>query len=168
MNASAVLAALLTSIWVWRDWRITQESDTAVSRKATDKYYEQKKITDPSILTSLVNTPKKQPHGKPIISKTSTFVAQRVSDILRLSIQRPNSTALRLTWSAELLRTSLDMWESERIILSISNRTVFLDHDMADVVSFSTYEDGILNITTGFLLQGEVDLPSWQPLHAYL
>ena len=168
MNTAAVLAALLTSIWVWKDWRIAQPRSTTETRVATDKYYEQKKIVDPSLPVNPLNVLEKRPHGRSMNSKTPTFIAQRISDLLRLSIGQPNRTALRVTWSTDLLRTSLDMWESERIVIAISDRMTFMESGIADAVSFSTYEGGVLTITTGFLLQGELDLPSWQPLHAYL
>ena len=168
LNIAAILAALLTSIWVWKDWHVSQEGRLTEVVDLSTPCYRQKKIADINALPMESKWSGKRQRGTSITSKTPNFVAQRISDILSISIEQPNPTAMNTAWSTELLRTSLNMWNSGQTVLTISSRANLVDFGFPDAASFSTYEDGILYITTGFLLQSELDLPSWQPLHAYL
>lgn len=168
LNTAAILAALFTSIWVWKDWRITQTDSLAYSGERPTTCYRQENISDSSALNLESRPPIKRHRGSSVTSKTPTFVAQRISDILDISLAQPNRTALMTAWSTQLLETAKKLWASGQIVLNISSRSNMIDSGFGDAASFSTLEDGTLHITTGFLPQLEIDSPAWQPLHAYL
>ncbi|KAK3938628.1 putative glycosyl transferase [Diplogelasinospora grovesii] len=164
LDIAAIMAAMLTSIWAWRDFtKIATEERV----KVTSHCWIQPRLCGPD---SLEETSQLQnPPATLITAKSPAFVAQRVPDLLRSGLkQQLLRHESAVSWWRPLLETALEMWLENRIHIMLTSRTNFLDGGLDNIISFSKLQDSTLQITVGLLGEEEMKLPSWQPLSAQI
>lgn len=169
-NSAAVLAALGTSLWSWRDWSAPRKSEVT----EVENYYEpnvwlQRKIcADSSVETEMPSSQMRGIVGTTVKCGDGSFVSEKVSQFLKDALDNPNGTAKSALWSKKLLQEASSLWSRRKIHVVVVGREQFSRAGLEDVWSFSQFNAGTLEITAGFVENSELRLPSWQNLLANL
>ncbi|KAF3761887.1 family 4 glycosyltransferase [Cryphonectria parasitica EP155] len=176
LNSASLLAAALTTFFVWKDLHMRDSTRTssllqtgAGADAAAANCWTQPRLSNPSMAvseTAEVVAWKNLP-GNKVTSASHSLICERIAELLRLSISQPNQHAQNAAWSEDVLKVALEMWKAGHIELNLSTRTAFIDRGLGSSMSFSRYDGNMLEISTGYLLEDEVDVPTWQPLLAY-
>lgn len=168
LNTSSLLAAALTTFFVWKDIHIQNAPKTQSLANASD-CWTQPRLSNPSMAvaeTAEIVKWKDLPGTKVNVNSTA-LICERVSELLRLGLAQPNQHAQNAAWSEDIIKNAFDMWSAGRIQLNLSTRTAFIDMGFGSSMSFSRYDGHLLEIATGYLLPDEIDVLTWQPLLAY-
>lgn len=168
LNSASLLAAGLTTFFVWKDLHIQKHSKNDQSANSSN-CWTQPRLSNPSMAVSETAevVPWKNVPGHKVAVDSSALISERIPELLQSSIAQPNQHAQNAAWSEDVLKVALEMWKAGRIELNISTRTDFIDMGFGSSMSFSRYDGDVLEISTGYLLDDEVDVPTWQPLLAY-
>ncbi|PSR81532.1 hypothetical protein BD289DRAFT_462063 [Coniella lustricola] len=169
LNVAALGAAGLTTFFVWKDLHIQDKDHHALAGGDNGTCWTQPRLSSPSMSVSETAeiVPWKSLPGKKVTVHSASMMGERIAELLRVSIAQPNQHAHNAAWSEDVLKVALEMWKAGRIELNISTRTAFIDSGFGSSMSFSRYDTSTLEISTGYLLEDEVDVPTWQPLLAY-
>lgn len=169
LNTASLSAASLTTFFVWKDLHIQKPKNRKQSANNAATCWTQPRLSNPSMAVSETAevVPWKNLPGTKCNVDTNAIISERIPELLRLAIAQPNSHAQNAAWSEDVIKVALEMWKAGRIELNLSTRTAFIDRGFGSSMSFSRYDGNILEISTGYLLDDEVDVPTWQPLLAY-
>lgn len=169
LNVASLLAAAVTTFFVWVDPHISNYNQKSRKEAGASTCWTQPRLSDPSMSVSETAevVPWKSLPGNKVSVASSTLICERIPELLRLSVSQPNEHAQNAAWSEDVLKVALEMWKSGRIELNLSTRTAFINRGFGSSMSFSRYDGNVLEISTGYLLEDEVDVPTWQPLLAY-
>lgn len=170
VNVAALMSAGLTTFFVWVDLHIDRSKDKKSQiANGADTCWTQPRLSNPSMAVSETSevVPWKKVPGNKVTVDSNALICERIPELLRLAIAQPNQHAQNAAWSEDVVKVALDMWKARRIELNLSTRTAFIDMGFGSSMSFSRYDGDILEISTGYLLEDEVDVPTWQPLLAY-
>lgn len=169
LNVASLLAAAMTTFFVWKDVHIQKPNTNAPSANGVATCWTQPRLSDPSMSVSETAevVPWKYLPGTKASVSSNTLICERIPELLRLSVAQPNQHAQNAAWSEDVVKVALEMWKAGRIELNLSTRTAFIEMGFGSSMSFSRYDGQVLEISTGFLLEDEVDVPTWQPLLAY-
>jgi len=96
------------------------------------------------------------------------MISQRITAILKDSLENPNDFSRTTPWSTDLLTYAIGMWLTESIVLNVTTRRTMAQYGLKDTVSFSSWDSGVLRITAGFLEEAEMNDANWNPLSALL
>jgi hypothetical protein len=169
MDVAAVSAALLTSIWVWKDFHFRESKGTVHATRSAEKCLKQPRLADAGFAGSKEEIVEwKALPGRSIKCETPVFLARRIEELLDLSVQEPNDNCSKAPWSLEVLEVAQEMWAAGKIVITLSTNGAFAEAGFDDAFSFSKYDGITLEITAGFLGETELHHSSWGPLHAYL
>lgn len=169
LNSAAIMAAVLTTCFVWKDLHIQKRPSKAQAGEGSSTCWTQPRLSNPSMIvseTSEVATWTEIP-GKKVTAASSHLICDRIPVLLRLGIDQPNVHAQNAAWSEDVIKVALEMWKAGRIQINLSTRTAFIDMGFGSSMSFSRYDGNVLEISTGYLLEDEINVPTWQPLLAY-
>lgn len=169
LNTAAIMAAVLTTFFVWKDLHIQKPARKNLAPSGDSTGWTQPRLSNPSMAvseTSEVATWKDLP-GNKVTVNSSNLICERIPELLRLAVGQPNVHAQNAAWSEDVLKVALEMWKAGRIELNLSTRTSFIEMGFGSSMSFSRYDGNMLEISTGYLLEDEINVPTWQPLLAY-
>lgn len=169
LNTSAILAAVLTTGFVWKDLHVQNQARGAQTGDGPSTCWTQPRLSNPSMVvseTSEVATWKEIP-GTKVSALSNHPICDKVPVLLRLGVDQPNAHAQNAVWSEDVIKVALEMWKAGRIEINLSTRTDFIDMGFGSSMSISRYDGNILEISTGYLLQDEINVTTWQPLLAY-
>jgi len=169
MNVSAICAAVFTFIWAWKDFQMPfTKADSADGIGGDDSLCKQRLLTadkdsseasEPSTSWRVVGA------GAKVVAGDYSSIAKSVSDIL----QRASGGALvvqsTITWSTEVLQTTINLWNNQKASVSLVGREAFARAGLQDCCSISRVDAaGRLHITIGLFGETELRLPSWKAL----
>lgn len=168
-NLAAVMAAVGTLLWAWKDWSSPAQSESSRIESSQDPIYVQARLSAQTS-TSVCVTPEQARSfkGTTVIDEDGSFVAREISKHLRSSLATPSRFSKDAPWSGRLLFAASTMWTDRHIVVTVVTRQHFVLNGLQDLSSFSQMRNGILEITVGFLGDAELHRPSWQPLLAHL
>ncbi|KUI69718.1 hypothetical protein VM1G_05039 [Cytospora mali] len=169
LNTAAIMAAVLTTCFVWKDLHIQKRPDKSQAGDGPSTCWTQPRLSNPSMTvseTSEVATWKDIPGSKVTVS-SSHLICDRIPVLLRLGIDQPNAHAQNAAWSEDVIKVALEMWKAGRIAINLSTRTAFIDMGFGNSMSISRYDGNVLEISMGYLLEDEISVSTWQPLLAY-
>ncbi|CAI6086454.1 unnamed protein product [Clonostachys chloroleuca] len=170
-NVAAVLAAIGTTLWSWKDWSSpTLKDDMDESSDPNDpQMFIQTGLSAEANSAVKVSMAKLNSlKGTTLVDDNGSFTSSEVAKLLRKSMEEPNMHSSAASWSDTLLQRTVSLWTERRIIVTIASRQQFVRLGMEDIVSVSQVKPGTLEIAVGFLGDSEVHRPSWQPLLASL
>ncbi|KAJ4420671.1 hypothetical protein N0V82_004237 [Gnomoniopsis sp. IMI 355080] len=169
LNVASLSAAGLTTFFVFKDLHIQKPKTKKQAANNAATCWTQPRLSNPSMSVSETAevVPWKNLPGNKINVDTSAVISERIPELLRLAMAQPNAHAQNAAWSEDVIKVALEMWKAGRIELNLSTRTSFIDRGFGSSMSFSRYDGTLLEISTGYLLEDEVDVPTWQPLLAY-
>jgi hypothetical protein len=169
---ASLSAAILTTFWVHKSPHAPTPSKPEKETKLKmSSFKSQTRIgAELSVQHLSPSSPLPTSAMHQFISSDKSPVSRRISELLTLASEKPNFFASEATWSKSLLQTAVDRWTTGHIIVSLGNRQLFIECDVEDSWSISELENGVLNITVGFLSAPEVDAykDRWHQALAYL
>jgi len=169
LDVAALLAAGLSSIWVWFDFHLPKTTSQSTVAPPSHGRFEQKRLIGDSHGAVFAETPALPDiHGFRVTWGTQVETASKITSLLKASLDQPNEYSKATTWSKGLLESTLGMWLTESIILNVTTRRRMEQHGLPDVLSFSFWDSGVLRITAGFLDDEETASVEWQQLLAAL
>lgn len=169
LNTASLLAAALTTFFVWKDLHLETPKRTSRTANGASTCWTQPRLSNPSMAVSETSevVPWKNLPGSKVNVDSNTLICERIPELLSLGVAQPNQHAQNAVWSEDVLKVALEMWKAGRIELNLSTRTAFIEQGFGSSMSFSRYDGNVLEISTGYLLEDEIDVPTWQPLLAY-
>lgn len=167
-NTAAVLAAIGTSLYTWKDWTAPATSLVSKPSEKQDDVSVQRRFASEESIHTKVPTfaMRKTFSGSKVWSDDGKPTSKKVTEMLRLSLEDPNELMLKTSWAVELVRTARDMWADRKLTVKIVSREDFVREGLSDLCSFASQEGTALQITVGFMAEAELSLPAWQPLLA--
>lgn len=169
-NVAAVLAAVGTFAWCWKDWSSPLGADALPSpTNDLSPIWEQRRLNveyDDAPRSSYRRS--RTITGATVKQHDGSFIAQKIAQLLQASIEEPNRISQATSWSTQLIQRCNEMWEDQSIHLTVSTWEEFNQAGLAHAFSYSQQSDSLLHITVGFLGKSELKLPVWQPLLATL
>lgn len=167
-NVAGLLAAVGTSICAWRDSTI--DSDPSQNKTDGNGVFTQNKITVED--SSNINLSKSDVFHKLDCPRTSfgdsSAMSDRITDILRMSLQEPGSDGHHIDWSPTLLQSVQDMWVQKKLVIQMSHSEDFSRNGLEAFTSFSYIDADILCVGFGGMGKAEHQLPAWQPMLAIM
>ena len=169
-NLAAVLAALGTLLFAWKDWSSPEQKEEQGLLAAHDSpvYVQARLSTETSTSVAIPPAKAKAFKGTVVVAEDGSFVAREILKHLRNSLATPNKISKDAAWSGRLLLAASTMWADHLITVTVVTRQHFVLNGLKDVTSFSQMKNGVLEVTVGFLGDAELHRPSWQPLLAQL
>lgn len=169
-NVAGVLAASGTLLWSWRDWSSPARTGAPITSSSPKPHIAaQRKISADPIMSNFASPDDVQKiRGATVSSQDGSFVAQEVSQLLRSSLSSPNAISVAAHWADRLLKTSLNMWDSRALTVTVASREEFIRAGLGHIWSFSQCVGETLEVTIGFLGHEELRSTSWQPQLATL
>jgi len=169
LDVAALLAAALSSVWVWFDFHLPNVANQATVAPPSHGHFEQKRLLGETNGLVPAETPALPDiNGFRVTWGTQVETAPKITALLKASLEQPNDYSKAAAWSKGLLESTLGMWLTESIVLNITTRRRMEQHGLPDVLSFSFWDSGVLRITAGMLDDAETASVEWQPLLAAL
>ncbi|KAH6896747.1 hypothetical protein B0T10DRAFT_506131 [Thelonectria olida] len=168
-NTAAVLAAIGTSLWTWKDWTAPSSSRSGPGPRNQGKsLFVQRRFSAEGSIHSKAPTlaMRKGFSGSKVWSEDGKPASKRITELLRFSLEEPNHLAQNTPWATKVVRTARDMWAGRKITVKIVCRDEFCREGLNDISSFSSHEGTVLQLTVGFMGEAELSLPAWKPLLA--
>jgi hypothetical protein len=160
LTISSVLAATLTTVWVWIDPELQPlTAPGEAPENNTSNFVSQLKLgTEANTRVINNNLALAASNGPKLEYSDKSEITERITELLQLAIDRPNALYLKAEFPSRLLMTALNMWMSGNIVITVSNRQLFAKAGLDDSWSFSEYCDGKIRVTAGFLEECEIQL----------
>ncbi|KAH6983617.1 hypothetical protein BKA56DRAFT_672274 [Ilyonectria sp. MPI-CAGE-AT-0026] len=164
-NTAAVLAAIGTSLWAWKDWsapspvRKRSKSRTGEPTVFVQHRYSAEESMHEKIPSSGL---RKTFSGLKLWSEDGKISSAEITKLLARSLEKPNKIASSASFSAKLLTTALNMWSDRKIIVKVTSREDFAQAGLAEISAFSSQEGSVLQLTVGFMGEAESSLSAWQ------
>lgn len=169
-NLAALLAALGTSYFAWRD-----ETKTDVLASLNDEDEGQKIILRTKLNAEGTDRMEVTANVVPDLVVNYTIqhdngsgVSGQLGKLLQLTSQDPSHHARSVEWSDSLVRRAMDMWQTQQAVVTISTSESFYDNGLDKVSSLSYTRSGVLHVVIGQLGGTDSMLPAWQPIVAAL
>ena len=171
-NVAAVLAALGTLLWTWKDWASPPQKDEQEAHDAVEGGHiscQTKLSTESSTCAAKLSVAQAQAiRGTVVTCDDGSFVGREVLVLLRAALQSPNAYSQNAAWSARILQTAIAMWTERKISVMVASRQQFVRNGLQELWSFGQHRGSGIDITVGYLGDEEVRKPSWQQLLASL
>ncbi|KAB5559938.1 glycosyl transferase [Coniochaeta sp. 2T2.1] len=170
LDIATVLTACLTSVWVVFDFG-RSKIDNASGDTQTGGQSRQKRLGNGVQSHVTAPEPSCELHIQGIVqitSASSVELAQRITLLLKRSLECPNGYARAASWSKVLLSRALEAWLRGDVAINVVNRSDMVRHGHGGSHSFCVWDAGVLHITAGFLEEAEIMSVQWQELLAEL
>lgn len=172
LDIASLVGAVLTCIWAWKDPDLQPVPFASVTpEKDTLKIWSQGRLGVGDTPQVSFNRPTLENIiGIQITSSDNSAVAQRITELLTLAIERPNVFSSEITWSRKLIEKTIEIWLRGSIVITLASRQSFTEARLQDSWAISEYENGLLRVTAGFLDKTEVELfhGKWHQALAYM
>ncbi|CAG7564503.1 unnamed protein product [Fusarium equiseti] len=164
-NLAALLAALGTSYFAWRDETKTDviapsdngtnERDIIIQSKLNSEGTDEMRVTADVVSDLVINYTIQHGNG--------SGLSDQLEGLLQLTSQDPSHHARSVEWSDSLIRRAMHMWQTQQAAITISTSESFYDNGLGKISSFSFTRSGILHVVVGHLGGTDSMLPAWQP-----
>ncbi|KAK7432311.1 hypothetical protein QQZ08_001258 [Neonectria magnoliae] len=167
-NTAAVLAAIGTSLWTWKDWTAPTPAHARSGGDDLARVFVQHRFSADESMLAKIPDPgmRKAFSGSKIWNEDGKSTSKKIMDLLQLSLDRPSEVSKDASWSTEILTTALSLWSNRKITVKIVSREDFYRAGLGEIGAFSSQEGSVLQLTVGFMGEAELSLPAWQPLLA--
>ncbi|KAK0733184.1 hypothetical protein B0T26DRAFT_808046 [Lasiosphaeria miniovina] len=169
LNIAAILAALLTCVWVLRKPESISSSDSDPTSDKT-KFWVQRRLTESrgcTVASSRGYTAASSKAewqaipGVLVSFQDSSPVASKTTELLESAKDRSANHAGCVRWADDVLKSAVELWTEGRIRATVCSASSFSDADLEGFVSFSKYDGGTLHINFGLFGEDELAAASW-------
>lgn len=160
LNIAAISSAVLTSLLAYLDLdSIPSPGDAHEVAQPMSKIYYQRRIgTIPTVRTTS-DYPRSLENVAPrFTSNANTEVTREITALLEQTFRSPNKSLPTMPWSSKLIQQTTEMWRDGSITINLPSRQSFIAAGLGDTWSCSTYNGAHLQITAGFLSDGDISL----------
>ncbi|RSL61030.1 hypothetical protein CEP54_006442 [Fusarium duplospermum] len=167
-NVAALLAAVGTSYYSWKDPRASTNPVQAPTKGQALRA--QPKITAEWPIDSDMTSghvPEEMTTTK-IWHEDGSAAAERITELLRLSVRDPSLHSEAVKWSSGLVRKAQQLWHARKITIMISSCEDFSRAGLGDLASFSYHDADVLHVGFGAMGQSEQKITTWQPMLAVM
>ncbi|KAK0707728.1 hypothetical protein B0H67DRAFT_543007 [Lasiosphaeris hirsuta] len=163
LNFAAIMAAILTSIWAWKDPSSASVGKRPRQEQLVATVWQQPRLgqtpmgSEAASVATQIDLP-----GVSLSVSQETPLSREVSKLLRLSTEQPSHQDSDVPWAAELRQTASGMWSSNQIRVILCPRSTFAGLGLGDMISFSRLQGDVLELSIGIFGSKELNLTSWE------
>jgi hypothetical protein len=162
-NVAALLAALGTSYFAWKD--DIQVLVKVPSSTEDFQFIMHKKISSGNCDDVVIETSSLPTLSCPkIMFNDGSALSEKLTQLLDQSLEDLSCYSQSASWSDEILREAQDTWCNNKIVILLSTTAQFREIGLGKLSSFSYNQYGVLNIVLGSIGESDSKLRSWQPV----
>jgi hypothetical protein len=158
LGIASLAATLLTTIWVWIDpdfepLLAPSGSPETGARGLTSQ--DRIGVENNGILLER-RSPSEAACGTQVKSSDGSPLALKFTELLAFGATKQSPNPSEPLWSYRVLQIASKMWRDGSLVITLSNRQLFMEHGFENSWSFSEYHNGNLSVIAGFLDKSEI------------